>query len=328
MDYKSILIQKLFEDKCSREELLLLLELTKDDQDAGTPEILRLLQKRIAQPSLPPSEVSERIKGKIFAGIRELPATSPAVDGVKRIKRRHLLAVAATLLLLLAGTWTYFYQNVSWGNVAVHTGYGENKSLVLPDGSQVILNANSSLRYNKHWGAYASRQVWLEGEAFFEVEKKPATDQKFMVFTSDLTIEVLGTVFNVNTYREATSVFLEEGKVQLDFKGLEVPVVMEPGEIVSYSQSDGGVPVKQHAQPIPHTSWKDGIMVFNQTPLKEVLTKMEETYGIKFRVRDEIYLDRQITTGLPVENFELALSLLETTLGMQIIKMEGYYRIE
>lgn len=330
MDIKSRLIQKLFEDDCSREDLLLLLELVREDQDTDVPEILKLLQAKINQPTHPDKEVSARIRDKIFAGIRESDSkTTPSLG--KRDKRRLSLVqwtVAATLLFLLAGAWIYFYGYADRGMMVVSTGYGENKSMVLPDGSTVTLNANSTLRYNRYWTGKTSRQVWLEGEAFFEVAKKPATGQKFKVFTSDLTVEVLGTIFNVNTYREATSVFLEEGKVQLELLGQEVSLVMAPGEIVSYSKATAKLPEIQQAQPIPHTSWKDGIMVFNQTPLQEVLTKMEEAYGMEFRVSDRVYLDLQITTGLPVENFELALSLLETTLGMKITRVDGYYRIE
>ncbi len=331
MDYKSRLIQKLFEDTCSREELLLLLELIRDDQDTAAPEILKLLQEQLSRAPLPNQQVSERIRDKIFSGIysgvTEVPVSSlhPAM---RRLPIMRLAAVAATLLFLLGGAWLYFYQNGDGETMIVHTGYGETKSIVLPDGSEVTLNANSTLRYNEYWANNTSRQVWLEGEAFFEVAKKPATGQKFRVLTSDLTVEVLGTIFNVNTYRDATSVFLEEGKVQLELLGQEDPLIMTPGEIVSYSKTAGTLPERLQTQPFPHTSWKDGIMVFNQTPLEEVLTKMEEIYGIAFEVADPNYLKLQITTGIPVENATLALSLLEATLGMKFTEKEGYFRIE
>jgi ferric-dicitrate binding protein FerR (iron transport regulator) len=331
MDYKSRLIEKLFEDTCSSEELLLLLELIRDDEDAGAPEILKLLQERISRPSLPDQEISNRIKDKIFSRIQPevrqitAPGKHPAMPMFSLMR---LVAVAATLLLVFAGAWLYFYQNGDGETMIVSTAYGETKSFVLPDGSAVTLNANSTLRYNQFWADNTSRQVWLEGEAFFEVAKKTATGQKFRVSTSDLTVEVLGTIFNVNTYRDATSVFLEEGKVQLELLGQEIPLMMAPGEIVSYSKTTGALPEKLQTQPISHTSWKDGIMVFNQTPLEEVLTKMEETYGIVFEVADANYLKLQITTGLPVENAALALSLLEATLGTKITAQEGYFRIE
>ena len=88
----------------------------------------------------------------------------------------------------------------------------------LPDGSLVQLNANSTLSFDTQWDASADRCVWLNGEAFFEVEKKPETKQKFKVITADLTVEVLGTEFNINSHHQQTRVFLQEGEDKIEFR--------------------------------------------------------------------------------------------------------------
>ncbi|HEY9256609.1 FecR domain-containing protein, partial [Chitinophaga sp.] len=82
-----------------------------------------------------------------------------------RINRRRWLAAAAIALLLIgsAGILTYT------GNKTVTTGYGKTASIVLSDESRIILNANSTVTYAKHWWSGSRREVWLNGEAFFEV---------------------------------------------------------------------------------------------------------------------------------------------------------------
>jgi len=146
----------------------------------------------------------------------------------------------------------------------VQTDYGQQQSIELPDGSTVELNANSSLTFEKNWNQLETRKVWLKGEAFFEVVKKEQSHQKFQVITKDLTVEVLGTVFNVNSHREETKVFLQEGKVNLSLNGLEETMLLEPGEIIAYSQSKKEHPEKQQVLRSQHTSWKYGLLLFDK----------------------------------------------------------------
>ena len=126
-------------------------------------------------------------------------------------------AVFAGFLMLSIGAWWYLNQE---DTITYATAYGETNTIALPDGSQVTLNGNSELHYLAGWETQPSREVWLKGEAFFEVEKIANTSQdeglvKFIVHTSSLDIEVVGTSFNVNDRRNATTVVLEEGKVKL-----------------------------------------------------------------------------------------------------------------
>ena len=120
------------------------------------------------------------------------------------------------------------------------TGYGQVKILLLPDSSKLVLNANSAVKIPQQWKEQGDRQVWLDGEGYFEVAKKITTHQKFIVHTSQVDVEVLGTKFNVNTRRRQSLVALEEGKVQLSVKGKSVSViqkltrpsiVLKPGEV-------------------------------------------------------------------------------------------------
>lgn len=275
-----------------------------------------------ASPALP--GLSREEKTEMLQNMRQRIGRKQGLLPALQSRRRWLSAAAAILLLLSAATWLY-RQAAPVPMIAHSTAYGEQQSIELPDGSLVKLNAHSTLTYAEDWSEKESRQVWLDGEAFFEVAKNLQTKQKFQVITEDLTVEVLGTVFNVNSHREETKVFLEEGKVKLSLNGLKEAMLMDPGELVTYSKDKKEKPAKKRVAPILHTSWKDGFQSFDKTPLKEVLEKVEEIYGVSIQVKDPTHYDRKITTGLPVKNLEEALSVLELTLNLQIVKeKEGY----
>jgi len=120
---------------------------------------------------------------------------------------------------------------------------GEKKQVVLPDGSKVYLNEKSRLVYNEAWKEAGSRRVRLSGEAYFQVEEKTHEGKpvKFVVATSNLEVEVLGTEFDVQTRMEQTRVFLNSGEVQLKINGRSGPISMTPGEMVEYSLPSGEV---------------------------------------------------------------------------------------
>jgi len=143
---------------------------------------------------------------------------------ISTIYRPMAAAAAMALLLGFFGWYVFGFQS---GLRTYVTDFAEWKTLQLPDGSEVKLNANSELILAEDWSEGATRQVWLKGEAFFSVSKKPATHAKFQVITDDLTVEVLGTEFNVLDRGEQTEIFLKEGKISLDMG--EMQETLTPG---------------------------------------------------------------------------------------------------
>jgi len=247
---------------------------------------------------------------------------------LRMVKSWRAAAAAAAILLIGLATWFYVNEKAFLNQTKIATTNGQQQSIELPDGSNVKLNANSSLTFDKNWDNQENRKVWLRGEAFFEVEKKVSTGQKFQVITKDLTVEVLGTIFNVNSHQEATKVFLEEGKIKLNLNGLKQTTLMLPGELVAYSESKKEQPIKSKVLPALHTSWKDGILQFENTPLKEVLEKLEEIYGVTFEVENTAHYAREIDTGVPIGNLEDAISILDATMDLRIIKRKNSFIIQ
>lgn len=328
MTTKNRLIEKLYKGLCSKEELETLLDLIRQE-DPSASEHADIIQElwdqlenfpELEEPTA--SLILERTLAKIEKNERKSGSeVNPRQPAARRMASRRklwpVLAAAASLLLLLGiGLWLWWAPS---GQLQFHTAYGEQRSLTLPDGSVVKLNANSSLAYYPQWNDTELRQVWLEGEAYFEVAKNEATGQKFQVITKDLTVEVLGTIFNVNTRSEATEVFLEEGKVNIDLPEQDEDILMAPGELVTYSPKTKHSQKKQVQEEAP-ASWKDGTALFQGTPLREIIQTFEEIYGIETVVENASLLDRKFNLGIPVDNLETAYEVLKELTGLQIEK--------
>ncbi|RMG57478.1 MAG: DUF4974 domain-containing protein [Bacteroidetes bacterium] len=255
-----------------------------------------------------------RIWARVEAG-QAAPAANPTPSSQPpswlRTYRWH---IAAVLLALLGIRGILWYQQ-EWREVVVRTRAGETRELVLADSTEVMLNANSRLSYRKG----APRQVALQGEAYFKVRKKPATGERFLVQTSDLEVEVLGTVFNVHTRSGATEVFLEEGQVRLGFALDSLPpVIMDPGELVTYAPAQGTLARTRPVSALP-SSWKDGAIIMEMVSVPEVLTRIEAVYSITIELGRADLAHREVTLAFPVEDLELALKTLETVLGEEVI---------
>ena len=240
------------------------------------------------------------------------------------LRRNRFWAVAAAITLLLAITFVipYFLSDTI---VEHQTAFGEFKELQLPDGSKVALNANSKLKYEMD----APRKVWLEGEAFFEVTKKPSTGENFQVLTNDLTVKVLGTTFNVNSRNEQTKVFLEEGKVVLEGVILaENTLEMIPGELVSYSKKDKKIIEKRKAKALENTSWRSGVIRFTEAPLSTILKEITAIYGIQFDNKSKNTSDKRFSGGIPNGDLSIALESLKLPFGIEIEQQGKIYIIK
>ncbi len=323
---KEKLIQKLYSGECSKEELEKLFQLVKTLPKERAMKVMEELWKQSLQ--YPELEV-ERSK-KMFGNIKgRIGGKTPIIKPLRKSYRRWRLAGMAASLLLVAGLTIWFWSDRT--QPVVHTTADlEQKALILPDGSKVKLNSNSTIAYRKTWNDREDRIVKLSGEAFFEVAKKLHTRQKFKVITSDLTVEVFGTVFNVNSRHQQTNVYLEEGQVALKLKhGPEKMKLLEPGEMLTYSARDRSILAnRKSASSELYTSWKDGTLTFEHSPLTEVLQKIEAIYGISFEIGSEIDDQRKVTAGLPMEKLELVIPMLEQALNLKIKKTDRGYLIE
>ncbi|MEM1122003.1 MAG: FecR domain-containing protein, partial [Bacteroidota bacterium] len=248
--------------------------------------------------------------------------TVPTTATIRPMQRIKTWLVAASVLLLVGiggkVVWKQFFQTDFPTTYAAN--FGELKVVNLPDGSKVHLNANSTLRLADNWEQGKDRKVWLEGEAFFEVSKQPATQAKFQVVTEGLTVEVLGTQFNVNTRQSNTSVYLKEGKIQLKLS--EVTQPMAPGEIVEFSKASKKI-VTAHKKADSSTgSWRTGVLTLKEQTVKEITQQMAAIYGWQVVLKQAHLANEIRTLALPIDQRQVAISILEKTLDVPV-RLDG-----
>ena len=223
---------------------------------------------------------------------------------------------AAVSLLMLAGSAVWFSFFAS-SELSYQTSYSEQREILLPDSTRVTLNANSQLRMSRAWQGEQAREVWLEGEAYFKVVKKPeSADGRFIVHTPELDIEVLGTVFNVQVRRGKTEVVLDEGKVQLKQVGENESLLMLPGEKASLDA--GKRLTKASVNPERYVSWKDNRLFFDNASLREIFLRIQDIHGYQIKVSDPKLLQQQFTGSCPVDDISLLITALSETFDLNV----------
>ena len=281
-----------------------------------------------------------------------LPDTAPSnaattqmmhVIEPKRRKIRILNAVASVAAAFFIGAFLWVLHNNNRLNDQVMSLTAQNEKLiaipeleqgdavlnykvnpgvkgmiVLPDGSEVILNSASTLRSPSRF-ENGKRVVELEGEGYFKVESNP--DWPMYVRTKKgVTVKVTGTEFNLSTYSDdaALKLTLVRGKVSLlDDKNETEVMVRENEEVVVGAKSKLEKPTHKAADLRLNTSWKDGYLVFDNTPIREVIKKMERWYGIEITVADSRVMNNTFTASFRSESRQQVLTLLDITCGIK-----------
>lgn len=206
--------------------------------------------------------------------------------------RRLLWQVAATFLgiLILAGIGYYGFNKDT--KLTIATEAGQKRTVILPDGSRVILNTNSTLVYDAKWEGEKARRVELEGEAFFDITHDPA--HPFYVKTSRMEVKVLGTAFNVKSdqVQKVFETTLIRGKVTVrDLDAPERPeTVLKPDEKAAFGQKgDRAHSVIQAVEKGTERSayWTKGSLIFEDAPVGVIAAELEKWYGVKIKVAEE-----------------------------------------
>jgi ferric-dicitrate binding protein FerR (iron transport regulator) len=229
--------------------------------------------------------------------------------------------VAAVVVGLLGTLTAGWYISESRHEHREHTGFGETRTITLPDGSTVQLNGNSTLTYRDEWPADQPREVWLEGEGFFVVTKKRMAGQrvKFVTHTPGLDVQVLGTQFNVHSRRGQTDVTLVEGKVELIRPGDSKARVLElkPGQVATARPGIEQVALQETA-PEVQTAWTQKQFIFDRTPLHEVGQQLSDSHGLTLIFDNVALADRQFTGNLSSQDVETLLTTLAATFDLTV----------
>lgn len=224
------------------------------------------------------------------------------------IKRRRIWYAAAAVLLIGVLTISLKFLVNSTVKPQLATNYGQIKQDKLPDGTEIILNANSKLIYPKEWKEGTDREVWIKGEAFFHV-KKTVHRNKFIVHTDAFDIEVTGTSFDVINRNGKSSIVLKEGSVKIHRPG-QPTILMQPGDFVEFANEQIQ---KKTVTKQDYLAWTESKLVFDNTSLKDVAEIITQHYGIEVKLMDNSLLEKTITGIMPNDNLDVLLQSLEAT---------------
>jgi transmembrane sensor len=209
------------------------------------------------------------------------------------------IAAISLLVIGLSSIWNVIHvagikkQELAYNEIIVPLG--EKAQIILSDGSHVWINSASKLRYPVQFGEN-SRDVTLEGEAFFDVVKK--SGKTFVVNTRDVKVNVLGTAFNVKCYPgdKKTQTIVVRGEVKVEVNnGSQKPIIIKPNEMATLREKVSSGPQSSQSptitvnkvDPENLVSWKDQLLVFAGESFEDLAVKMERWYNVKIKIDNE-----------------------------------------
>ncbi len=196
--------------------------------------------------------------------------------------------------------------------------FGKRSKIKLSDGSIVWLNSGSKLIYPSVF-AGKEREVYLEGEAIFDVTHNPK--KRFKVLTEGQEINVLGTVFNVSSYPNDNSVktVLKSGSVQINYNknASNSIVTISPGTMAEYHKKGQMIETKK-VNIYDYFSWKDGILIFKNNDLPYIIAKLSRYYNVKISLKGNLKTKETFSGRLDLKNdVENVLNTLQETTNFE-----------
>jgi len=296
-----------------------------------SPQEKELLEKYLKSFQNNPGEWNENEMGnqriteeKIYSGIMNNINKEKYHYFTKAFFSPSLLKRAASIIFFLiivsgilyvSGIFEQKTGSVVWNEKV--TLSGEKSIITIPDGSIVTLNADSKLKYPDQFDDKI-REVYLEGEAYFEVHHN--SNRPFIVHSENLSTTVLGTKFDISAYPEkrTITVSLLEGKVKVsrEEKGKDNEiVVLKPKEQLLYDK-ENNVSSFEQFDSLEAVGWKDNIYKFENEPLGEVLSQLERAFGVKFKLDDQSVLLQKITIKFEKKSLQTVVDVIKSLTGL------------
>ncbi len=275
-------------------------------------------------------DVREKIRNK-----EEFRIRSNQIQPKRGVGKFYTGAAAAAAILLLMSVLLNIYQFNSKGETVntsaltigprtevintFYTDRGVKGKILLEDSTVVWLNSDSKIIYPEHFSR-DSRQISFEGEGFFEVKKN--SEWPMVISTAKgMSVRVLGTKFHIKSYRndESEQATLFDGKILLakEVKGVggamtQRTIEMIPNETVIFNRN-GVELINHYADTTKKVAWKRGELLFEETPMNEVIKMLERWHGARIVVSDNTILKHQFTGSFNSESLVQILELLKFT---------------
>ena len=321
------LFKKYLNNTCSKdefEEVFAFIKMAESDEEIRTLLDLTLNEHR--------ANIDEFEKTKIIVNNHgELEAYPTKPDSTwqpaKTIKRATILfsiagCVIATIAFVLWNKNVATFKSHSAetiSNIKQVTERSQYKHLVLPDSSEVWLNAASQLEFPAHFDK-GKREVYLTGEAFFDV--KHADKIPFIIYTGKVITEVLGTAFNIKAYPDLDKITIsvKRGKVRVKYIDKQV-AMLEVGEQVSIAMNDSIVKEKKLSE-LEISPWQKGKLVYDDYTIENITKDLERSFGRSIHIKNNSVSQLRVSTSFNKEMglekiLEILSSLTDTKLSIE-----------
>ena len=284
-----------------------------------------------------PDSVVEEIRSRVNTAIDEYELMQSRTEEVRKpAERKRSRSVALRIFssiaasILIAGISIGYFLLQKDPSAALFitleeekASPGEQRHIVLADGSQVWLNADTKIRYPANFSGTMFREIYLDGEAFFDIardEEKP-----FIVHASGLAIKVMGTAFNVRSYAKdrVVETTLVEGKVSIEsvFEDSVFQVTLLPNQQALFRKDSGTLALEDTVKTENYVAWKHGWMIFDDKPFSFIKETMERWYDVSIHMEDQKSLSCTYSARFKDKTLQEVLEIFRNTESIQ-------YRIE
>ena len=242
---------------------------------------------------------------------KKVISISPAMQGVRWATR-----IAAILLIAIVPLY-FLYQYFDQPDMLAVSSENQVMETVLPDGTVVNLNRNSSIQYPEEFDG-KFREISFIGEALFSVAHDRT--KPFIIATNGIRVKVLGTTFNINTRKpgDETEVVLVEGSVKVYYKDHEKEAVkLLPGEKAMVRESEKTIVVHLNENP-NFMAWKTRLMIFRDEPLDKVVETINHVYGANLVLADEELATCRLSATFDRQPLPSVMQVIASTLELEI----------
>ena len=241
------------------------------------------------------------LKSEIDYNIRNIISTENNL-----IKNNHSLSrkiwisiasAAAILFIVFAGD-LYFTDQKHLNKSSVISRFSrvkENRLIQLPDGSTVIVSPGSKLNYPSSFDGLAKREVYLDGQAYFDVKHNPS--KPFIIYTGKLKTVVLGTAFEINAWSDESDirVTVSRGKVKIQDENNRVLKIISPNQQITYNTLNENIIQKEVNLP-EYLAWKDHDLLLSDVTISEASALLEDRFQVKILIGDDHLKSKRFTT--------------------------------
>lgn len=315
----------------------------KRDEIDEAIQFLKMFAEEV--PALAPDTVTH-LQQQITDRI-DIPVSAATVHEIVRARTRrtyaYAYAAAISLILVVTAAWWQLNPGVAaqpeapislqeaypTGSLMEHVvPKGVRSRITLADGTQVWLNADSRMQYSGDFMKGDVREVYLQGEAFFDVT--PDASRPFVVHVQDMEIRVLGTAFNVKGYEEDSRIeaTLVHGKISIEGNAAYEDVTLAANQRAVFIKEEKGLLVENNVETDTYTSWRRGVLAFDDQPLYEILPILERTFNVTIHTDDAYALDCRFTAKISNKSLDEVLELFRTsdTIGYSIAGKDVYIK--